>query len=129
MLLILPVLLAGCSGDSDSLPGRPDGRELKKSVEEGRMLELKKHPVVRLGISGENTSGLRELEEKCEKNGWRLEIVKCPGKRLRGLLRTGTVDLIPAGGLSDRDAESMGFFPVPPVFLSGNSLIQKKLLP
>lgn len=90
------------------------------------MRELEKRPVIRLGIGGEAPAGLRELEKTCEKRGWRVETVVCPRKRLGGLLRSGTVDLIPADSLSD-PAESVGFFRIPPGFLTWSSVIEREL--
>ena len=126
--LLIPLFLAGCSCGEDYPPGKPVGHELKSVVEQERMRDLKKNPVIRLGISGENPAGVPELEKKCGEHGWRLQIVVCPEKRLRGLLRSGAVDLIPAKELSEPDAESIGFSYVPPGFLAGNSLIREKLL-
>ena len=127
ILLSLMFLLNGCFSGNNYSSGLVDNAELQKMKHETRMSQLKQTRLIRLGIGKDQQKNIAEFIKKMESKGWKVQVIPCPERRLTGLLRAGTLDLIYLPGKTESDAGQLDLYFKAPAFLTDNSLLLQEI--
>ena len=92
------------------------------------MKEWEYNKTLRIGIAGANRKIPDNIRKKLESDGWKLNEIVCPEKRMTGLLRAGAVDLIYRSGMTKEDADRWNLIYLSPGLLGNNQylLIQEQ---
>lgn len=120
-------LLNGCFSGNNYSSGLVDNAELQKMKHENRMSQLKQTRLIRLGIGKDQQKNISEFIKNMESKNWKVQMIPCPERRLTGLLRAGTFDLIYLPGKTEADAEQLALFFKAPAFLTDNSLLLQEI--
>lgn len=126
ILLLLILLLSGCFGGKRYPSGLLFPAELRKVEDERRMMELQQGQELRLGICHMNQQEFSEIRKILNKMNFKVKLVRCPEKRLTGLLRSGAVDLIHLPGATEADAEIWNLIWIAPGLLTNNQSLKSR---
>ena len=94
---------------------------------ENRMSQLKQTRLIRLGVGKDQQKNIAEFIKNMESKGWKVQVIPCPERRLTGLLRAGTLDLIYIPGKTESDAEQLDFYFQAPAFMTDNPLLIQEI--
>ena len=120
-------LLNGCFSGNSYSSGLVDNAELPKMKHENRMSQLKQSRLLRLGVGKDQQKNIAEFIKNMESKGWKVQVIPCPERRLTGLLRAGTLDLIYLPGKNETDAEQFDFYFHAPAFMTDNPLLLQEI--
>ena len=124
ILLLLMILLGGCSSGKNYPSGFLYPSELRKAEEERRMMELQQGKELRLGLCNIDEKEFAEIRKLLSAKKFKVKLVRCPENRLTGLLRTGAVDLIHLPGATEQNAETWNLIWLAPGLLSNNQYLK-----
>ena len=127
LLLFILFLLNGCFSGNNYSSGLLDNAELLKKTDESRMSALQQTRLLRLGVGKTQQEEVSGFKKNLESKGWHVQVIPCPEKRLTGLLRAGSLDLIYFPGITEADAKRLDFYLITPSFLTKNQILYQAI--